>query len=84
MWVQLAILVVAAILEYALTPKPQTPPPDTLSDVSVPTIEIGKPVSVAFGEVWIDDSNILWYGDLGSNGQRAPPAGSAWQNFRDN
>ena len=66
MWVQLAILVVAAILSYALTPKPQTTPPDTLSDVSVPTIEIGKPVSVAFGDVWIDDSNVLWYGDLSS------------------
>jgi hypothetical protein len=66
MWVQLAVLVVAAILSYALTPKPQTQPPDTLSDVSVPTIEIGKPVSVAFGDVWIDDSNVLWYGDLSS------------------
>lgn len=79
MWVSLIVAVVAAILQYALTPKPQTPPPDTLSDVSVPTIEIGKPVSVAFGEVWIDDSNILWYGDLGVNGQTPPqPAGSAW------
>lgn len=66
MWIQLAVLVVAAILSYALTPKPQTQPPDTLSDVSVPTIEIGKPVSVAFGDVWIDDSNVLWYGDLSS------------------
>lgn len=66
MWVQLIILVVAAILSYALTPKPQTQPPDTLSDVSVPTIELGKPVSVAFGEVWVDDSNVLWFGDLSS------------------
>ena len=74
MWVQLAILVVAAILTYALTPKPQTPPPDQLSDVSVPTIEIGKPVSVAFGEVWVDDSNILWYGDLSSQAF-SPPGG---------
>jgi len=64
MWIQLAVMIVAAILSYALRPKPKTPNPDTLSDVSVPTIEVGKPVSVAFGEVWIDDSNILWYGDL--------------------
>jgi hypothetical protein len=66
MWPQLVFMIVAAILAYALTPKPKTPAPDTLSDVSVPTIEIGKPVGVAFGEVWIDDSNILWYGDLSS------------------
>jgi hypothetical protein len=77
MWIQLAILVVAAILSYALTPKPKTPPPDTLSDVSVPTIEVGKPIGVAFGEVWVDDSNILWYGDLGSNGNTGPPSGPA-------
>jgi hypothetical protein len=66
MWIQLAVMLVAAILAYALTPKPKTPAPDTLSDVSVPTIEIGKPASVAFGTVWVDDSNILWYGDLSS------------------
>jgi hypothetical protein len=77
MWIQLAVLVIAAILSYALTPKPKTPPPDTLSDVSVPTIEVGKPISVAFGEVWVDDSNILWYGDLGSNGNNGPPSGPA-------
>lgn len=63
---EIAVLIITAILSYALRPKPQTQPPDTLSDVSVPTIEIGKPVSVAFGEVWVDDSNILWYGDLSS------------------
>jgi hypothetical protein len=63
---QIAVLIVAAILSYALKPKPQTTPPDTLSDVSVPTIEIGKPVAVAFGTVWVDDSNVLYFGDLSS------------------
>lgn len=63
---EIAVLIVTLILSYALRPKQQNPPPDTLSDVSVPTIEIGKPVGVAFGEVWVDDSNILWFGDLSS------------------
>lgn len=67
MWVQLIIMVVAAVLSYALRPKPQRPAAETLEDVDVPTIEVGKPVSVAFGEVWIDDSNILWYGDLSNS-----------------
>jgi hypothetical protein len=40
---EIAILIVCAILSYALRPRPQTTPPDTLSDVSVPTIQIGKP-----------------------------------------
>jgi hypothetical protein len=64
MWIQLIVLIIAAVLTYALTPKPKQPNPDSLSDVSIPTIEVGKPTSVAFGEVWIDDSNVLWYGDL--------------------
>jgi len=64
MWIQLAIMVVAAILAYALTPKPQPPEAATLDDVNIPTTEIGLPVGVIFGEVWIDDSHILWYGDL--------------------
>jgi hypothetical protein len=64
MWVSLAIMVVAMILQYALTPKPQAPAAATLNDVSIPTTQIGTPVAVAFGEVWVDDSNVLWYGDL--------------------
>jgi hypothetical protein len=64
MYVQLIIMVVAAILAYALTPKPQAPPAATLNDVNIPTVEIGEPVIVIFGEVWIDDSHVLWYGDL--------------------
>jgi hypothetical protein len=67
MWPQLIILVVAAILSYALTPKPQAPVAATLDDVSIPTTEIGVPVGVVFGEVWIDDSHILWYGDLSNS-----------------
>jgi hypothetical protein len=72
---EIAVLIVTAILSYAMRPKQQTPPPDTLSDVSVPTIEIGKPVSVAFGEVWVDDSNVLWFGDISSQPIFAPSQG---------
>ena len=64
MWFQLIILVVSFILSAALRPKPQNPAPAGINDVSIPQIEIGKPLAVAFGEVWIDDSNIVWYGDM--------------------
>lgn len=72
MYVQLIILVVALILSYALRPRPQNPPAATLDDVSIPTIEIGKPVAVVFGEVWVDDSNVIWYGDLTNSPIYAP------------
>lgn len=66
MWVQLVIMIVAMILSAAMRPKNQTPPPASLSDVSVPTIQQGTPVAVAFGDVWIDQPFVLWYGDLRS------------------
>lgn len=58
------VLVVAAVVSYALTPKPPTPAPPALEDFSVPTAEEGRPVPVVFGEVWITGSNVIWYGDL--------------------
>lgn len=60
----LVLLVISIALSYALRPRVPQPPAATLADVSIPQIEIGKPISVAFGEVWIDDSNIVWFGDL--------------------
>lgn len=64
MWVTLILLVVSALVSYALRPRMQDPPAATLADVSIPQIEIGKPIAVAFGEVWVDDSSIIYYGDL--------------------
>lgn len=66
MWVQLVIMIIAMILSAAMRPKPQTPQPAGISDVKVPTIQQGTPVAVVFGDVWIDQPFILWYGDLRS------------------
>jgi len=63
-WVQIAIMVVAALLSYALAPKPAQPPKPTLEDFDFPTAEEGRAIPVVFGEVWITGPNILWYGDL--------------------
>lgn len=60
----IAVLIISLIVSYALRPRPQQPQPSTLADVAIPQIEIGRPVAVVFGEVWIDDSNIIWFGDL--------------------
>lgn len=65
-WVQIAIMIVAAIVSYALAPKPPTPKPAALSDFDVPTAEEGRPIPVIFGTVWITGPNVLWYGDLRS------------------
>lgn len=65
-WVQIAIMIVSAIISYALAPKPPTPKPASLGDIEAPTAEEGRPIPVVFGEVWCKDPNVLWYGDLGN------------------
>lgn len=63
----IGVLIVAAVVAYALAPKPPTPPPPALEDFQVPTAEEGRPVPVVFGEVWITGPNVLWYGDLATD-----------------
>jgi len=65
-WVQIAILIVSAVISYALAPKPPVPKPAALADFSAPTAEEGRPVPVVFGDVWVTGPNVLWYGDLQS------------------
>lgn len=63
-WVYLAVLVVAAIVSYALAPKPPTPKPPALEDFDIPTAEQGRPIPVVFGTVTVTGPNVVWYGDL--------------------
>ncbi|WP_246149893.1 hypothetical protein [Arenimonas fontis] len=65
-WVQLAVMIVSAIISYALAPKPPSPKPAALADFDAPTAEEGRPIPVVFGTVWIKGPNVLWYGDLRS------------------
>lgn len=63
MW-YLVVIVVAALISSALTPKPPEPKPASLSDVDAPTAEEGRPIPVVFGTVLLRGSNVVWYGDL--------------------
>lgn len=60
MWVQIAIMIISALLSAALAPKAQAP---EAQQADLPVADDGKPVIVIFGDVWIDDSSILWFGD---------------------
>jgi hypothetical protein len=64
MWVQLIVMVVAYILSVALRPTPKPPASSTLADINIPTVDQGTPVPVVFGDVWIENWMVLWYGDL--------------------
>lgn len=62
MWVQLAIGIVLAVISYALTPKPKIQSP-TAGALDIPSPKLGEPVPVIFGEVWIEDASISYYGN---------------------
>lgn len=60
MWIQLAIMIVSALIQYALTPRPKPPRPD--SNLSIAPVKDGQPIIVIFGDVNIDPVT-LWYGN---------------------
>ena len=65
MWFYLIVLIVMLIVSIAMMPKaPSGQKPPALSDFDVPTAEDGRQVQMIFGTHWIDDPNVIWYGDL--------------------
>lgn len=63
-FVQVGLILLSALISYALTPKPPQPKPASITDFDVPTAEEGREIPVVFGDVWITGPNVLWYGDL--------------------
>ena len=70
-WIYIIELVVALILVFAFQPKPKNAAPASLQDFDVPTAEDGREVIDICGTVWIDDPNVIWYGDLSTTPIRA-------------
>lgn len=62
-WVYVAYFVVALVISFALTPKPNTPMPG-VGNVTAPTAAVGKEIPVVFGTVVVKSSNVVWYGDI--------------------
>lgn len=58
------IVIIIAILAYAMMPRPKSQTPPSLQDFNVPTAEDGREVIDCGGTVWIDDPNVIYYGNL--------------------
>lgn len=57
-WVQLAIMVISAVVAYAMRPKPQAPQP---AERQSPEVEDGTSIREVFGTVWITNpTELLW------------------------
>jgi hypothetical protein len=69
------------ILSYTITaltakkPQVQNAVPAVFSDFKFPQHEEGTPQPVIFGDVWIEDEMILYYGNLSNQAIRAKSGG---------
>lgn len=60
----LGALIASYLIQAMLTSKPEVPKPASLNDFDFPQISENTPQSVVFGDVWIEDWMVLWYGNL--------------------
>lgn len=72
-----ALLVLSSLITALITPKArsQDPKPNVLGDFDFPQFEDGTPQTVVFGDVWMSDQFILFYGDLSSQAIKAKSSG---------
>lgn len=60
----IGMLIASYMITAMITPKPETPKPASLTDFDFPQIDEGTPQCVVFGDVWIPDWMVLWYGNM--------------------
>lgn len=60
----IVLLVISAVITMATAPKPAKPKPAALEDFDFPQVDEGTPQAVVFGDCWIEDWTVLWYGNL--------------------
>lgn len=66
-FIMLALMVFSAVLQALTTkapPKPQDAVASTIGDFNLPEIKEGTAQTVVFGDVWLNDWQVLWYGNL--------------------
>lgn len=77
-WIFAIALLIISYAVQALTAKKPTgteAKPATFSDFTFPQHEEGTPQPVIFGDVWIEDEMILYYGSLSSEAIRSKASG---------
>lgn len=67
----IGMLVVSAILGAMAMPQTKTPKPASIKEFDFPQFEEGTSQIVVFGDVWLPDWMVLWYGHLRSKNIRS-------------
>lgn len=76
--IALILMIISAIITALTTkapPRPADPTPAIISEFNLPQIAEGTPQVVVFGDVWLTDWQVLWYGDLRSDEIRKESGG---------
>ena len=67
----IGMMIASYAIQALLMPKPVKPKAASLEDFDFPQVEEGTPQSVVFGDVWISDWHVLWYGNLRTTAVRS-------------
>lgn len=67
----IGMMIASYAIQALLTPKPVKPKAAALEDFDFPQVEEGTPQSIVFGDVWISDWHVLWYGNLRTTAVRS-------------
>jgi len=62
--VGLVLLAASYLIESLTVKKPTAPKPAALQDFQFPQADEGTPRAVIFGDSWMPDWTVLWYGNL--------------------
>lgn len=60
----IGMLIASYAIQVLLTPKPEKPKPAALEEFDFPQVDEGTPQCVVFGDVWIPDWQVTWFGNL--------------------
>jgi len=64
--IRIIIYIVMIYLAYSMSASKEEQQPTAFKDLKAPTAETGRELSVVFGTVLVQGSNVVWYGDFKS------------------
>lgn len=65
------LLIASYVIQFALTPKQQSPKPIAFEDIDFPTADEGTPQAVFFGDCWSGDWTVLAVGNYATEDIKA-------------
>lgn len=63
MWQIIIVQLVISALIYIISPRPPKPAAPSAGKFDVPAPRLGRNLRVVFGEVWIEDADLTYFGN---------------------